>query len=195
MGTSNKNLLTKEFAEQIVQTLHGVTGSNVNVMGEGGVILASIQKERIGQVHEAARRIMAGEVDEVAITEEMARTMEGARPGYNGAISFEGQRIGCIGISGDPELTRPLQKLAAIIFQEDLTKQRSKGARKEMLLSLADEIEDVADQMRVLAINGSIQASKLGSKGDPFKVVVGEVSKLVGQISETLDRVRFEASE
>jgi len=47
-----------------------------------------------------------------------------------------------------------------------------------MLLSLADEIEEVADQMRVLAINGSIQASKL-----------------VGQISETLDRVRFEASE
>ena len=59
-------------------------GSNVNVTGEGGVIIAAVQKERIG----------------------------------------------CIGISGYSELTRPLQKLAAIIFQEDLAKRRSKGTRK-----------------------------------------------------------------
>jgi sugar diacid utilization regulator len=189
----NSILLTPELANRIVTVLNEVTGSNVNVMGPEGIILASVNKERIGQVHKAAQQIMAGEVNEVAVTQEMAETLEGVKPGYNGAIDFQGVRIGCIGISGDPEIAKPLQKLAAMIIRDELLKTQNKLNQQGLLLSLSDEIEHIADEIRVLAINGSIQASKLGSRGEPFKVVVGEMSRLVTQITQTLERIRDQA--
>lgn len=41
-----------EIADKIVKMLHQVTGENVNFMGEGGVIIATMQPKRLGRVHE-----------------------------------------------------------------------------------------------------------------------------------------------
>ncbi len=190
-----KGELSVEFAQKIVSILHEVTGGNVNVMGRGGIIIASVQTERIGSVHEGAKRIMAGEISELAVTEEMAASMTGAKAGYNGAIEFEGRRVGCIGMTGDPERAKPLQKLASVIVQEELAKEALLRERRQTLNEMADEIEGISDQIRVLAINGSIQAAKLGDKGDPFKVVVAEMSSLASEITTTLKRIRLEAEK
>lgn len=190
-----ENRITPEFAQRVVTLLHEITGSNVNVMGPGGVIIASMQPERIGTVHDGARQIMAGEANELAISAEQAAQIPGAKAGFNGPIDFNGERVGCIGISGDPERVRPMQKLAAVIVQEELAKIAAGGVRAGVLLEIAGQIEGIADQIRVVAINGSIQAAKLGEKGGPFKTVVGEMSKLAEEITKLLAAIRREADK
>lgn len=136
-----KHQVPKELAELIVDMIHEVTGSNVNFMGEGGEIIATKQPERLGSIHTGAERIMAGEVDEVAISSQDALQMEGVKPGYNGVIKFEGNRVGCIGITGDPDQVRPLQRMAAIIVVAELQKLKESRAREELLKEVAAELD------------------------------------------------------
>ena len=88
-----------QLAKKVVEMLHEVTGDNVNFMGENGEILAAIQKGRIGTIHDGAKRIMAGEVKELAITVEDTKKFKGVLPGYNGVVVSNGVAIGCIGLS------------------------------------------------------------------------------------------------
>ncbi|MDF1496415.1 sugar diacid recognition domain-containing protein [Caproiciproducens sp. CPB-2] len=60
---------------------------NVNFMGEGGVIITTMQPARRGQVHEGARRIMSGEIDELAIGMEDAKKLQGTLLGYNRVVA------------------------------------------------------------------------------------------------------------
>jgi sugar diacid utilization regulator len=132
----------KELAERVVQIIYEVTGSNVNLMGEGGEIIATKQPERLGTIHAGAQKIMNGQAEEVAITVADASQLQGVKPGYNGVILFDGKRIGCIGISGDPEQVRPLQKMAAIIIAEELKKDKAAAIRELLLKSVTHELDE-----------------------------------------------------
>lgn len=133
-----------ELADKIVKMLNQVTNNNVNFMNDQGIIIASIQKNRIGSIHEGAKRIMAGEIDELAITVEEAEKMAGAMPGYNGVITYKDQRIGCIGLSGDPVTMRPLQYLAAIIVREEYEKYIANKKKEKAIEKIAGEIEEMS---------------------------------------------------
>lgn len=133
-----------ELANSIVEMLHKVTGDNVNFIGEEGIILAAIQKERIGKQHEGGKKIMEGIVNELAISEESALGLKGVLPGYNGVILYKGQRIGCIGLSGDPEKVKPLQKLAAIIVAQEYEKYMNILKRKKIIENVTMEIESIS---------------------------------------------------
>ncbi len=179
--------LPVEIAQRIVELVKGAAGANVNVMGEGGRIIASSDPARVGTIHEGARRIMAGELDEVAVTPAMAAAMEGARPGYNGAVYHRGARIACIGVSGDPELVRPVQKMAAVVMIQELERRELAERERAFEREVSAEIGEIAERMLVLSLNGSVIAARLGQQGRGFKIVVAEMRSLAGQIG---DRVR-----
>ncbi len=146
-----------ELADSIVKSLHEVTGDNVNFMGQDGRIIASIQKERIGSIHDGAKRIMSGVVDELAITIEDAKQLSGAMPGYNGAVFFEGKRIGCIGLSGDPQMMKPLQQLGAIIVKSEYEKFLLNQEREKVITKVAEGIEDMSAAIEEITA-GSIES-------------------------------------
>lgn len=185
----SKTKVPLELAERVVKMLRDITGNKVNFMGEGGIILASAQPERIGTVHEGARIIMSGQKDEIAITREMAETMKGALHGYNGVVKFRGERVGCIGIGGDPDQVRPLQKLAEVIIIEELGRTMDQDERLRVIQGIVDSMKDIAERMAILSLNGSIQAARLGEKGGPFKVVAHEMQSLAGEIGELINQV------
>lgn len=145
-----KHQVPKELSERVVQIIHEVTGNNVNFMGEDGEIIATKQPDRLGTFHAGAQKIMSGQADEVAITTEDASKMIGVKPGYNGVILFDGKRVGCIGISGDPEQVRPLQKMAAIIVAEEMKKERASEVRETLLKSVTRELDESFVAMEVL---------------------------------------------
>ena len=143
-----------ELASNIVNMLNEVTNSNVNFMNREGVIIATKQPERLGTIHEGAKRIMSGEVDELAISLEAAEKLEGVLPGYNGAVLYKGERIGCIGLSGDPEKMRFLQKLAAIIIQEEFDKYLITKKKQDVLEKVSMEIGDMSAAIEQLTAGG-----------------------------------------
>lgn len=172
----NRREIPLELAKKIVQILHEVTANNVNFMGVNGEIIATIQPERLGTIHEGAKRIMQGEVDEIAISQEDAEKMKGVLPGYNGVIKFNGERMGCVGITGDPKIVKPLQKMAGIIIKDILEKDIKNQERQISIEKLACEIQE---------ISASIQEITAGAEE-----ISRKVQEVEGIINETEDNIK-----
>ncbi len=179
--------ITKELADRVVDIVHGITGGDVNIMVEKGLIISSADPDRIGTTHEGGVKIMNRELSEIAITSQMASTIKGTKAGYNGGIYYKNHLIGCIGIGGNPEIVKPLQKMAAIIVEETIGREEQRKAEEVLRNEAVSKITNIAEAMNVLSLNGSIQAAKIGSKGNAFKVVAVEMRNLAESINNAID--------
>lgn len=113
-------LLAEATARQIVQRAMGIISHSVNVMDSNGVIIASGNPQRLFQRHEGAVLALA-ENRVVEIDRATAEHLKGVRPGINLPFSFHNQRVGVIGISGEPAEVRAyaeLVKMAAEMMVE-----------------------------------------------------------------------------
>lgn len=142
--------LHKQTAEQIVKRAMQIIPHSVNVMDETGMIIASGDPKRLNQHHTGAvlalRRNQAVEIDE-----NLAKQWH-LRAGINLPITYLGQNIGVIGISGEPNNVRPygeLVKMAAELIIESnaqLEQARWQHRYKEefvrqLLLGHLDELQ------------------------------------------------------
>ncbi|WP_339060197.1 sugar diacid recognition domain-containing protein [Tepidibacillus marianensis] len=184
------------FFDEIVQILHEETGQHVNVMGDKGVIIASTRKERIGTVHESARQIMAGLIEEALVTEEEAAKLEGVRAGANLPIVYEGKRIGVIGMTGDPNIVKPIVRVASrtvvlwLKNHEQMNKQ--KVAAEEVygqLQNMAATIEELAASSEDFASSSKQASNEVVNAGNQVKEIsvalriireIASQSKMIG---------------
>lgn len=130
------NQLDRRFAQSLVDIVAAELNKNVNITNEHGLIIASFSKDRIGQIHEAAAKMLKdGQPAEFAVTAEDALTMSGVREGFNVPIRHEGQCVGVIGVTGDADAAAPYARLAAKFTEAAL----DANARQEQLLRLFQE--------------------------------------------------------
>ena len=101
----------REFGQQLCDMIAGALGYVCSFMGQSGVIVASSSRERIGSVHAAAARIMAGEMNERAVTAEEAAQSHGMREGYSVGIDYNGVRVINFGIGGPLAEVKPLARV------------------------------------------------------------------------------------
>ena len=132
--------------------------------------------------------VMSGEVDELAVTDEMAASMENTKSGYIGRVTYKNQIVGGIGIGGSPEVAKPLQKLAEVLIKDALELEEHQKKEQDLRKEVVHSITDISEIMQVLSLNGSIQAAKLGHSGEAFKVVSDEMSTLAGSIAEVVQQ-------
>jgi len=99
------------FGQELCDMVAGNLGYVCSFMGQRGVIVASSARERIGNTHAIAARIMARELNERAVTAEEASRSQGMREGYSVAIDFEGIRLINLGIGGPLEEVTPLARV------------------------------------------------------------------------------------
>lgn len=177
-----KHQVSKELAEKVVEILHNITKNNVNFMGEGGEIIATVQKHRLGTIHEGAKKIMDGRADFVAITVEQAKEMEGVLPGFNGPIDLDGGRIGCIGMTGDPVQVEPLQKLAAIIVTEEIKKDRENRKKQEVIDKVAASIDEISATVEEI----SASAQEIAGTSQSMEAYAQKVETQLENINEIL---------
>ncbi len=176
--------ITEQLAKKIVEDIKSASGYGANVIGPDGIILYSFEPARIGTFHEGGYQVITGTVEEMAITDEMAATMKGTKGGYIGAIKMDGLRVAAIGIRGDSIASKPIQKMAELAARESLLRDAESFKEREKVREMEVTIVDIAERMRILSMNGSIQAAKLGEKGQAFKIVVAEMRKLAEQIHQ-----------
>ncbi len=119
--------ISEDIASLIVQDIKKITGYDINIMDEQGIIFASTDSARIGQHHEGAKIILAEKLD--WLTVEKDASLNGARPGINLPIEVEGKVVGIIGITGLPEKVSPLgaviKRLTEIMVRD--ARQRENG--------------------------------------------------------------------
>jgi methyl-accepting chemotaxis protein len=101
-----------EFAQELCGVIEKDLGYGCAFMGEGGVIVASSARQRIGGVHEGAARIMRHEIDEYGVTEAEAAASNGKmREGVSVGIDFDGERVASCGIAGPLDRSRHWPRL------------------------------------------------------------------------------------
>jgi carbohydrate diacid regulator len=110
-------------------------------MDAQGVIVASGDRDRIGQVHAGALLVLS-RGRSVEIDETLAGQLEGVRPGVNLVLRAEGRIVGCVGLSGAPDTIRvyaELVRLAAesMLEQSQLQRRLARDARQKEELTLA----------------------------------------------------------
>ncbi len=126
------------YAQELCEVLSRELGSIVSFMGEAGRIVASSARQRIGDTHDTAARIMAGEIDEREVTRWEAMRSRGMREGYNVVIEFGGRRVGVLGVAARIKVARRHVRLARFCV---LSLMQARQAEQERQTAAATERE------------------------------------------------------
>lgn len=100
-------------AQRIVDRAMQVIGHSVNVMTPDGVIIASGDPLRVGEVHQGARHVaLRGE--SLSVDAANAERFPGVRHGVNVPITVGHQVVAVVGISGEPAKVLPFADLVKV---------------------------------------------------------------------------------
>jgi len=124
--------LDPNLAQSIVDKMMESIPYNINMMNEKGYIIASGNKNRINTLH-------IGAIDTIQSrkTTSMLKSFgKFGQPGVNIPIEFNGEIIGVIGITGDPNKVTPLASLLKIsteLLISQINNAKLENQRKESL--------------------------------------------------------------
>ena len=112
-------MISKALAQSIVKEAYEFTKHSINLMDHQGVIIASHNQDRIGDIHEGALRVL--QLNEPVIIDEDS-SLQGSRPGMNLPIQVNNTIIGVVGISGAIEQIQPyaafIKRLTEVLAKE-----------------------------------------------------------------------------
>lgn len=132
------NQLSKEQANLIVQKLMADIPYNINIMNEQGIIIASGKDHRIGERHRGAERaIQQKEMVEVYKDTSLEKR------GTNEPIILNGELLGVVGISGEPDEVRPFTKLVksiVLLLVEELNEFSKKEKKNQQKVDFLKEL-------------------------------------------------------
>ncbi|XCP83549.1 sugar diacid recognition domain-containing protein [Roseburia hominis] len=91
--------ISKIVAQAIVEEIGEEIHEHINMMDAQGVIIASTDPSRIGQIHKGARKIITEGLTELYISDEMET--DTTKKGINLPLIVRGEIIGVVGITGE----------------------------------------------------------------------------------------------
>lgn len=134
--------IEQSLAQSIVDRSMQIIDCGINVMDARGIIIASGDKSRIGDLHQGALLVLSHHKG-IEVDTALADQWEGVRSGINLPLRAEDEVVGVIGIGGDPEQLRryaELVRLAAetMLEQARLTQLLARDARlrEELVLTM-----------------------------------------------------------
>ncbi|MDQ0158133.1 CdaR family transcriptional regulator [Alkalibacillus salilacus] len=127
--------LAGRLGESLVNEMRNLINEDVLITDPSGVVTASTDPERLGQFHEGA--LMAIENREKKVmTEHLTTVLSGVRKGVVLPILIEGEPIGGVGITGDPQLVSPyatlVQRVAELFISDALIKEAKEQYAREI---------------------------------------------------------------
>lgn len=126
-----------KYTQNIVESLNEIINQDINFMNEEGIIIASTDENRIGKYHGGAKKAIEKKEQITIYTDG---EYEGALKGINLPVSFEGEIIGVVGITGEEKEIRKygqiIQRMTEILVKEAAfeTKEQSKRDAERYLV-------------------------------------------------------------
>lgn len=119
------------IAEKIIARTKGLIPYDINVMNKQGIVVASTDTSRVGREHQGARWVIE---HQKSVTVDLADTrfLAGAKPGVNLPIEYQGNCIGVVGITGDPERVCELGALLKMTAELLVEQSREKDAALQL---------------------------------------------------------------
>lgn len=190
-------MIDARLATEIVVRTVEVMPFDVNVMDAHGVILASSDAARVGEIHAGAQLALA-RARAVEIDDAMAANLSGARPGINLPLSVRGKVCGVIGVTGEPDAVRGFGELLRvtaelILEREQLTVELRRNARhrEEFVLQLlrrtaaAAELEAWADRLGIdMRLAHAAIVCRLSGVDTEPEAGVGQIEAMQSQLAQ-----------
>ena len=144
--------ISKSAATDLIREISSVIDYDINIMNENGVILASTDKERVGQFHEGAHLVIKQNLKELPVyyDEEYA----GCRQGINLPLFSDDNIIGVVGITGDVSETGRYARLIKKVTEdlEDLKLNTSIAAFMGYVKKIKDRGYITKEELRIFLI-------------------------------------------
>lgn len=146
-------------------------------------VVGRVQKTAVELASAAAEIFSASQEQEAAATQQSAGMIEVTRT--MDSLSDSAAHIaGSVGsVLGDAERTRTTTEQMAQRIAE-------LNAHAGRIAELLDVIREVADRSDLLALNGSLEATRAGEAGRGFSLVAGEMRRLAERVTATVTNVR-----
>ena len=141
-GTSDFDL---EFNLPVLQDICDAISQrlpcNISIMDQQGVIVACSLEGRLGVIHDGAKRIMSGELNELDISSQMAGESDVMIEGCNKPIELNGKRVANVGIAAPLAKAREYAAIVKICI-EVMLKEHLYSHKNQQLL--ADKIDQTS---------------------------------------------------
>ena len=123
--------LSSEIAYRTIDFVYSETGCKALVCDLNGVIIASVDKDRIGNVHSISCRILQEGLEELTASREDEEQSGGmVRLGVHMPIIVGSEVVGTYGIGGEPSAVRSIARISIGLIRDDLEKDH---IRRQML--------------------------------------------------------------
>ncbi|ENY4946552.1 sugar diacid recognition domain-containing protein [Citrobacter farmeri] len=115
--------LESKIAQDIVDRAMDIIDININIMDAHGRIVGSGDAERIGKIHEGALLVLS-QNRVLNIDDSVARRLFGVYQGINLPLHLNGEVVGVIGLTGDPDLLIKFGELVCMAAEMMLEQAR-----------------------------------------------------------------------
>ncbi len=159
--------LDQATAQRIVDRAMPVIGHSVNVMTPEGVIIASGDSHRVGEIHQGAKSV-AQSGNPLVVDEAEARRYPGVRAGVNLPVVISGTVVAVVGISGAPDKVLPFADLLRVTAELIL----EQAALIEVTRHRRDQIENTLQAILDGEIVPKDWAQQLGLNLDTPRIAV-----------------------
>ena len=141
--------LTQDIAQKIVQKTKTLVDYVVNIMDTDGIIIASSDPKRIGEVHFGAQQVLRTKRSYV-MNDERARKYKNVVPGISLPIRFHGKIVGVVGVGSGTESAKQyggiLQLTTELLleqinqqYENNLVQKSRERFFRELLLGLSTQ--------------------------------------------------------
>lgn len=141
-------IINQEMAQKLVDQIMENLGYNINIMNSDGQIIASGNKERVGNYHKIAKEVIRRN-ETMSIYSKDIDEGDGVKPGINMPFYFRKQLAGVIGITGDPDEFANIAELvrmsSEVLLEQEYLKERMHAHQSQKsffinrLLNMNDE--------------------------------------------------------
>ncbi|OIJ17202.1 hypothetical protein BKP37_01335 [Anaerobacillus alkalilacustris] len=148
-------IITAEKAQAIVNELKSVIGNNINLMNHEGSIIASIDPNRIGTIHEGALEVIRTNQEYFVQTDD---EYKGVKQGINLPVRFQSKVVAVIGLTGTEEEAKQygnvIKKMTEILIKESYLEEQAMLEKKAKDSFLEEWIKGKIENKKLFTSRG-----------------------------------------
>ncbi|RZS59668.1 carbohydrate diacid regulator [Microcella putealis] len=168
-GSGADGALNPALAQRLVDQVAASVAHNVNLMDSEGVIIASLDRDRVGSTHWAAARAAA---ERVAVRVHPHEARDDVRAGVNAPLIVDGAVLGVVGVTGDPAEVDEVATLLLLALRLILDAESEQDARTARDAIARDLIAGLAAGSLGEGELAARSAAAGGMLAAPYRVVV-----------------------
>lgn len=159
-------MLNNSVARRFIENLSLYTKYNVNVMNHEGIIIASVDSDRIGSFHETAYNMVTLQQGIVEVTDD--ESYIGVKAGINLLVYDEQKPVGVVGVTGDPDEVRNIAYVIKMALESMLKYEHqqeklyaTRTTQDRFIYALFNEKDTDREKLESLASNLKINTQRI----------------------------------